>query len=158
MLENFTLPEPEDDYDRKLLSDLETHGWSAIAIDPDDEGPPYVFTVGFYYSYGHPEVVIMGMEHQVAHQFLQVMALEIQEGKRYEDGHADTELASLPMAFRSVALEHYRGYLGYCLWFYQNLPDPFPTVQLVWPDRAGKFPWDDGYEEQFFALQKRLYN
>ena len=47
---------PEDDYDRKLLADIKSHGWHLIGIDDDDEGPAYVFSVGMFHTLGHPEI------------------------------------------------------------------------------------------------------
>jgi hypothetical protein len=36
------------------------------------------------------------------------------------------------------------------------LKQPFPAMQLVWPDEQGRFPWESGYDERFFKLQRLL--
>jgi hypothetical protein len=47
--------------------------------------------------------------------------------------------------------------LGYAIWFYRSLSKPFPAMQLIWPDKQGHFPWEAGYDERFYRLQKALY-
>jgi hypothetical protein len=36
----------------------------------------------------------------------------------------------------------YREHVGYARWFYRG--DEFPLLQLVWPDKAGRFPGEPG--------------
>ena len=60
-------------------------------------------------------------------------------------------------AFAPIEFEHYRNYLGYAVWFYRSLPTPFPAVQMVWPDKEGRFPWEADYDKRFLNLQKPLY-
>ena len=152
-----TLRTAEDDSDRKLLSDVATHGWHVVMIEGDEEGPGYLFTVGLYYNYEHPELLIMGLPRDVSYQLLHEAVGQIQKGKKYSAESDDTELASFPLAFRSVDIGQYRPYLGYGIWFYENCPTPFPALQMVWPDKEGKFPWQDGYDERFLAHQPSLY-
>lgn len=154
---NLELRVPEDDSDRKLLFDVETYGWHMVVIEQDDEGPEYIFTVGLYYSFEHPEVVIMGLPRNVMCQLLQDMVKRIQEGKRYSESNLDNELASFPIAFRDIDISRYQADLGYATWFYKNLPTPFPALQFVWPDKCGKFPWEDEYDKHFLTLQHPLY-
>ena len=35
--------------------------------------------------------------------------------------------------------------------------DDFPVLQLLWPDRDGRYPWDPGYPPDMFPLQPLLY-
>lgn len=32
----------------------------------------------------------------------------------------------------------------------------FKAVQLFWPDRSGKFPWEEGFDESFRRIQPDL--
>lgn len=152
-----TLRTPEDDSDRKLLADIETHGWHMVVIAGEEGCPEYVFTVGLFYTYGHPEIVLMGLPREAMYQLLQGMVQEIGQGKKFADGEVNAGLASFPIAFRSVEISRYPEYLGYGIWFYHSLPAPFPALQFVWPDREGKFPWDAGYDVRFLTLQHPLY-
>jgi hypothetical protein len=157
MINSFILPDAEDDCDRKLLSDIEKYGWHVVVIDADEEGPGFLLTVGLYYTYGHPEILIAGLTREVAYELLFQIEKLIREGKRYENNWIDTDLANFPLAFKAIFFDYYQDYLGYGCWFYRSLPRPFPAVQLVWPDKEGIFPWQRGYNREFIALQPKLY-
>ena len=60
-LPDFQLRVAEDDNDRKLLADIERLGWHVIHIFEDESGPGFSFSVGFYYTFQQPEVLIMGL-------------------------------------------------------------------------------------------------
>lgn len=34
-------PAPEDDHDRKLLADVQEHGWHVVGVEADAEGPSF---------------------------------------------------------------------------------------------------------------------
>jgi hypothetical protein len=44
---------------------------------------------------------------------------------------------------RKVQFARYSEFLGYALWFYDG--EAFDALQIVWPDKACRYPWDDGY-------------
>jgi Domain of unknown function (DUF4262) len=55
-----------------------------------------------------------------------------------------------------VPLAAYQKYLGTAIWFYRSLPRPFRCIQIVWPDEAGKFPWDGNYDARYKGIQPVL--
>jgi Domain of unknown function (DUF4262) len=71
------------------------------------------------------------------------------EGQRY-----DNLLMGYQCEFRMVNPTRYDGLLNYAIWYYKS--SPFPVLQLVWPDQAGLFPWDEGFDERFRKQQLRL--
>lgn len=155
-MKNFNFPMIEDQYDQKLISDVNNTGFHIIGIEKDDGGPEYAFTVGLYYTYKHPEILIMGINNKVCFEFFHLIADRIKNGTNFIDGKVDKELASFPIHFKSIKLDFYKEYFGYAAWFYQSLPEPFPAVQFIWPDRNGIFPWEDKYDKAFFSLQRIL--
>jgi hypothetical protein len=54
-----------------------------------------------------------------------------------------------------VHTNHYRDYVGYALWFYEE--DPFPLLQCFWSDEEGRFPWEEGCSEYAREAQPLLY-
>ncbi len=54
-----------------------------------------------------------------------------------------------------VDKEHYPDYLGYGGWFYYRTFD-FPTYQLSWTDKKGKYPWEEGGNEEWKFKQPIL--
>ena len=79
------------------------------------------------------------------------------EGQKFVAGDVcDDILADYKVCFVEVPLEAYRSYLGTAIWFYLKSPRPFPCLQIVWPDREGRFPWQTGYDADLKDLQPLL--
>ena len=149
------LPVPEDDRDHKLLADIARVGWAVLAITEDDDGPGYAFSVGLFHTLGHPEIVLMGLRPETAQRLINLMGEAIRGGQRFEAGNRYEGLAEgFPLAFVAVGEQHYREYLGYARWFYHG--SDFPVVQCVWPDKAGRFPWERDYDGRFLKVQPLL--
>src|SRR5262245_6980667 len=153
---NRKLPAAEDDSDRKLLGDIARVGWHIVGIEADDEGPGYAFSVGLYHTYSHPEIIIFGLKNETAAQLINVIGYQVKGGTRFEDGESDAVAEGFPVTFKTVPVTAYREYVGYALWFYRSFD--FPLLQCVWPDKAGRFAWDDGYDHRFDQLQPILGN
>jgi hypothetical protein len=133
-----------DQSEQKLLSDIREYGWHAVMIQADEKSPGWGFTVGFFHSYRHPELVITGLKAEITHQFLRLFSVPIMAGKVYKPGDKVTDIGSYPFLFVSVPTCFYRDYLGFAIWFYK--PTEFPVLQVVWPDKAGRFPWEADYD------------
>ena len=138
------LREPEDESDRKLLEDVNRVGWHIVGIDADAaEGTPdYAFTVGLYHSLDHPEIAIYGLPHETAMQLLNIMGVAIQSGARFSHGGTTDDVAEgVTLSFINFDPKNYQSELGYARWFYRG--NDFPALQCVWPDKSGRFPWDE---------------
>jgi hypothetical protein len=157
-LPGFTLRTPEDEHDRKLLSDIEKYGWHVVHVNEDPQGPSFSFSVGFYYNFQQPEILVMGLRQEVAYEFLKIAYVRAAAGLSFEPYQRNSSFAQgYDCAFAPIEVEHYRDLLGYAVWFYRSLSKPFPAMQLVWPDKQGRFPWEENYDTRFFKLQKALY-
>lgn len=157
MISNFSWPEPASAAHEKLLSDVREHGCHIIRVFAEDTGPDFAYSIGMYLNFEQPEVIIFGLPAKTAHTILNDICEHAARGSRFSAGdRTDELLKGLDVCFTEVPLELYPEYLGFALWFYGSLPDPFPAIQLVWPDRAGKFPWEPGYDRSFCALQPIL--
>jgi hypothetical protein len=156
MLTPFDMPEAEDASDEKLLADIVEYSWHAVHIFAEGDAPGFAFTVGLYCQFEHPELLVFGLPQATAHAILTAAVAQIRAGTRIEPGQLYTELASLPFAASPIHLDGYREHLGYAMWFYGSLPAPFPALQLIWPDKAGLLPWQEGYDTRYFQLQPLL--
>jgi hypothetical protein len=147
-LRGFRMRKASDDSDRKLLSDVQQYGWHCVQVfDPKDpEFPHYAFTVGLYYTHGHPELFVMGLSHEVSHAILTTAANLIADGRAFRAGETgDGLIENRPCKFSPITLGNYKEYLGYGMWFYRSLKTPFPALQILWPDKQGWFPGDASY-------------
>jgi len=123
-----------------------------IAIEPDEHGPDYSFSVGLYLNFLHPEILIMGVSGQSCHRAINQICREAADGHALKEGDIRTDLfeTQRPVRFVGVAKDRYFDYLGYASWFYRSLlfkvPPPmvhkFPVLQALWPDPEGFYPDD----------------
>jgi hypothetical protein len=150
--------EPLDDTDRRVLADIEEHGWHAIAIN-DEDPSPYVFSVGIMHTLGHPELVMFGLDPELMHDVLWTAYRDVQSGRRIDaDGLYEGLIEGYAVAAREVHGSWHAHYLGYAQWHrrYVGKRGTLRAMQLVWPDKAGRFPWEDGCHASVVDLQPRL--
>ena len=145
-----------DPADAKLLADVEQFGWHMITVSEDDQGPGFTYTIGLFYSYSHPEVIVFGLPNQAMQGVVDCIAGLVKGGVRFGDGdESDEVLDGYVCTFRRVLPAHYPAHLGYAKWFYKSRE--FPAIQCVWPDKAGHFPWQAECEPGIVRLQPALY-
>lgn len=138
--------------EQKVIDDVATYGWHCINIHPDAGDVGYAFTIGLFKSYGHPELIIFGLPGKVAHQILGIAADAAKAGNPIDlTQPTDDLLHGYACRFAEVPRSQYREYVGFCRWYYRG--DDFPLQQVVWPSRAGLFPWDPEAGPDFKAAQ-----
>jgi hypothetical protein len=82
------------------------------------------------------------------HRLINFACERIREGQKYEEGQEYGDfLEGYPCVFPRVDPSCYGGLLNFTIWYYQG--SHFPVLQLGWPDKAGLFPWDLGFDERF---------
>jgi Domain of unknown function (DUF4262) len=143
----------------KVLRDIQTYGWHVTKFFGTgvEAGPEWAFSIGLFHSYCHPEVIIFGLKLDICIALVHEIGGHIKTGKEYdvEGEYGDILRDPYKCAFRFVQPYHDRDYLGYGCWFYQS--DPFPTLQCFWPDKTGRFPWDEGCVSTVRDAQPLLY-
>ncbi|MBC8137367.1 MAG: DUF4262 domain-containing protein [Fibrella sp.] len=148
-------PEPEDDYDRKVIANIETYGWHVVIVPEDDEGAGFAYTVGLTYSYGHAEIILFGLPQDVTHAVLNETGDRAKSGTRIAaNTYVEGLLEGYDCGFVTVHKTQYREYLGQCRWLYGG--NEFDALQCVWPDMCGLFPWDEGFPESLRIKQPNL--
>ncbi len=149
---NGPLPAPEDERDRKLLADVEQHGWHVIGIEADDEGPGFAYSIGLFRTFSHPEIVVFGLPVKVMHPIINGIGEQVRNGSSFEHlDEASEVLEGYSVCFRNVERKHYKEFLGYARWFYQG--DDFPVLQCVWPDKQHRYPWHPDFNENLAGQQ-----
>jgi hypothetical protein len=137
---------------------VERVGWSVLAIpagERDDE-PAFAYTVGLHKRFGHPEIIVLGLPHELMHELLDVCGERIKAGETLPVGTPFGEvLDGCSVQLRPVrAVESYREHVGYAMWF--NGGPEFGLLQLVWPDDAGRFPGEPGADPDAVKQQPLL--
>jgi hypothetical protein len=99
----------DDDYDRKLLEDVQRFGWHLVGIKDDPEGPAYVFSVGMYHTHGQPEICIFGLRDTgVMAQIVNEIGDLLRSGETFQDWEGSEDvLDNYPCIFRKVDPSRY---------------------------------------------------
>jgi hypothetical protein len=147
------MPSPE----QVIAENVERYGWHAISIS--DIAPPFVYTVGLMGTFAHPEAIIFGLEPRQAHAILSVVVKNLRAGSRYEEaGKYDNVLKDNSIGVRQVHVSHHEHYLGYAMGFCRHIGrlGELQAVQLFWPDRDGRFPFEPNCDLDVYGCQPRL--
>ncbi len=141
--------------DVNVLLRREEHGWFVNCIAEDAEGPGFAYSFELYEEFGHPEVIIFGLPEATMQQLINDVGQKVQAGALYSTGCLSSELLEgYTCAFGSVDQLQYGQTCTWTVWFYENVS--FPALQLFWPDKQGRFPWDAGFSEQLRDRQPDL--
>ena len=140
-------PEQLDSHERNFVAKVREHGWFATHVAGDKEGPRFAYTTGFGLKLGFPELVVLGLPRNIAHDSFWHIYRQLEAGKRFGIGTREDDIfENLPAVLLPVSVQHYREHLGWSRWFYGN--DEFECLQLIVPDADGRFPWEDACESR----------
>jgi hypothetical protein len=155
-LNAFTFPKPDGPPDKAVLRDIKRYGWHLMHIGPEGDLPQFAFSIGFYYQFLQPEILVMGLDVEKSADLLNHIGETMRAGKVMSPGRDTGYMAGYDVDFQPIDFVHYREHLGYAIWFYRSLRQPFPAMQCILPDKSGRFPGEEGYDTRFDALQKNL--
>ena len=130
--------------DEQLLADVAEHGWHHVHVHPREGNPMWSFSVGLFRTWGQPDVLLSGLEMDTCHDLMNTAADAARAGRGCAPGdRSDDFVEGYEVAFLAVRPDWYASFLGYAQWFHGSSAG-FPVLQLVWPDRDGRFPWEPG--------------
>jgi hypothetical protein len=145
-----------DERDRTIAANVERYGWSVSGVHGDDELPGWAYSIGMYHTLRSPEVAVFGLPPGTGMRIVNIVGEQIRDGRPVrQDEQRDDVLTGYPVAFRAVQLDWSPTFFGAGMDFYR-LPY-LPVVQVFWPDREGRFPWDPSVEETCRSSQPMLW-
>lgn len=148
-------PDRLDENEQSFVENIREHGWFRTSVFADEDGPGFSFTTGFWVNANQPEIIIFSTRDEIAHDVFWDLFRDAKGGSALPIGkRTDCVFANLPAYMFRVAKKHYGDFLGWSRWFYGG--DDFPCLQIVWPDRAGRFPWEADFDAQFEGNQPDL--
>jgi hypothetical protein len=146
-----------DDGERNFVAMIRKHGWFDTTVSGDDEGPGFCYTTGFWLAFQFPELITFSMRAEIAHDTFWYIYRELKAGRTFKIREpTDSIFENLPAMLLEVSEKQFPEYLGWNRWFYRG--DGFRCLQLVWPDRQGRFPWNFDMSEGFVNNQPDLTN
>jgi hypothetical protein len=143
--------DPIDTYLREMRALVDEHGWALQYVPAAADTPPYAYTVGLGPA-GEQELLLYGLPREVSHRLCSEAVGRMRADGGLQPGRPYTEILSgfsavfLPIPDPRATDEFA---VVRRLWRGQ----PFEALQLVWPDRQGRFPWEEGCEVAVAAAQ-----
>ncbi len=145
-----------DEIRQRVRADIDTHGWHVVKVAGDETLPGWAYTIGLLTRFDHPELAVFGLDLDPMHRLLNHAGGLIGTGQRFEvAGSYEGLLEGTACGMRPVARVWVDVFFGNAAWHHQR-PD-VPVVQCLWPDRAGRLPWEEGFDASLHELQPRLY-
>lgn len=139
----------------KTKANIKEYGLSVFMIEATDYLPSFGYSVGLKETYNHPEIIVFGLSTQLSHEIINDVAWIIKEEGKIDIDREYTNIFQNSRAkFLKVDSRSIDDYFGIAIKYY-NTSD-FDALQLVWTDRNDKFPWEDGFEEEFKFVQPLL--
>jgi hypothetical protein len=140
----------------KIISDIKEYDCHLALIESDNYLPGFVYSIGLFEKFQHPEVIVFGLKTDVMGDIINHLRDEIRTGKTFKSGtNYSGFLEGFEIQFLDVNQESYSDYFGYAGWYYKNEFD-FPALQLVWPDKESKWPWENDFNENWKFKQPLL--
>ena len=143
-----------NEHEKKIVANVREHGWFCTSVMAETEFLGFTYSTGFWVSRGRPELLVFSLPQETAHAVLwdfyrakNEPALPVGEPLF---GFVETH----PLMLMPVAKKHYCEYPLSARWFYGG--EDFPLLQLVWPDRQGRFPWEANADPKFADDQPDL--
>jgi hypothetical protein len=127
------------------------YGWYCVATKTAN-GTPYAYTVGVSATYHHPELVVVGLEAQIAHALLTKAVAIIHGGAWLSEGHDREDIIQgFPARFR--ALDQGSCFVSFAVadTFYGH--SEIPRLQLLFPDASTRFPGEAECDVDISAAQ-----
>src|SRR5262245_59381089 len=140
---------------RARLADIASNGVHIAHEAERGERPPYAYTVGMRHSFGEPEVLVIGLPRGVAQDLLDNVADEANGGRMFAAGEQlDGLVQGYPVRLLAVSDAQQVQWLPLVGWAYER--GDVPCLQLVYPDKQGRWPWQPDVRDGFRRIQPVL--
>ncbi len=131
---------------QQAQKNIAQYGLHILHILGDTEGACFTYSIGLYETFGHPEIILLGLKAEVAHSILNAMADVIRDHHSF-DSHLfyDDILGGYSCYMLPVEQQHYDAYVGQAVSYYGHTD--FPLLQCVYPSVEGVYPWNKNASE-----------
>jgi hypothetical protein len=151
-----------DPAEQNIIDHVREYGWSVMkvapAVDSDDPDEWFAYTIGLPNTFGWPELICFGLGTEVMGQLLNNAVDDLRNHQLVpQPGLQLNEVAEGFPVRLALNRNIPRTYFGYANWFARHSGKPMPDwLQLVWPDKHGKFPDDPDCLPEVVQMQTPL--
>lgn len=130
-------------------------GFAVVTVPEKGDTPDYAYSVGLFRTYGHPEIIVLGLPPATLEEIVETLAESVGEGHQFTDSSRSADvLEGYDVLFRSVSSRSLAKYFSAAIEYYGE--SLFPAVQCIWPDRAGRYPGEPRTRPGFSKVQPIL--
>ncbi len=142
-------------FDREEIENhIEKYGCHVVMVI-GDHLPGFAYSIGLYERFGHPEIICFGMDLNMMAGLINDACVWIREGNKVDPYFSYPDyLESADVKFIPIEKIYYNDYFAFGINYYQG--NNFPALQMVWPDKKNKFPWEEGFYEPWKFQQPLL--
>ncbi len=134
---------------------IEKYGLSVVKIESTEYLPSFAYSVGLTETFNHPEIICFGLRTELLHQLINDVAEIIRsEGKLNPNKEYYNVFENSRAKFLQIDKRNIEDYFGVAIKYFGSTE--INGLQLIWTDRNNKFPWEDGFEEEFKFKQPLL--
>ncbi|MEV8514766.1 DUF4262 domain-containing protein [Dactylosporangium sp. NPDC051484] len=146
---------PEGD-PSQMIARVKKFGWSVQGVaDYDEDEPDWAYTIGLWHSFRTPDLCMFGLDVEDMIAWLNDVAELVESGLRLQVNDVVPDvLDGFALHVRPVDESWHEGLFGQSLNFYDR---PVPMLELIWPDKNGKLPWEQGARARCREWQPRLW-
>lgn len=152
----------------RTVATVERYGHQCTTVgtsQPEGLATPYGFTSGMWHSYRQPELAIYGVgDHEVVtHALNSVADRAAALGRQAEPDDRFAGVLRMPGVAEDgywlMLAEVHPSWLGsqFATSLEFNAGNPVPFLQVVWPDAAGRYPGEPGFDEALADWQPLLW-
>jgi hypothetical protein len=131
------------------LNKIQEFGWSALMIGGERQSDFFAYTVGLYDTLGFPELIVIGLKHDLAHAALGYAVTVMKSGIEVRRQRVEEILGNVTVEFRPVAQKWFRHVMCRADWYYGYGKTEVPALQIIYPDIKGRFQWEPEFDERF---------
>lgn len=134
---------------------IKKYGLSVTMIESTKYFSSFAYSIGLQETFNHPEIICFGLNTKLLHEIINdVSDIIKREGSINSDKDYNNIFKSSRAKFLQVDERNIEDYFGVAIRYYDS--KKINALQLIWPDRNDKFPWELNFEERFKFIQPLL--
>ncbi|WP_421944941.1 DUF4262 domain-containing protein [Pedobacter sp.] len=125
-------------------NNIKKNGFHVTYVQEEKDFTPFGYSTGLYKNFGIPEAFVSGLPNgltnNLIHKYAETFkAQEIPLNKRLNNLMDDFPVYIIPVENKNLS----KKILSSFKWYED---DVFKSIQIIFPDLAGKFPQETGYD------------
>lgn len=142
--------------EERIAAAIDDKGYAVVTIPGEADDPAFAYTVGLAANGRLPELILCGLSRDVSETILTHAADVMRKLGPFRDGQqSDTFLHEVSCKFRSVEPDAKAEYLRIATVWHGSRD--YGALQMIWPDKFGVFPDEQGFAAAMRSRQPHLW-